>query len=132
MNKEEIIIEHKIIDLLRKDNVNKNTFHFRFYFGGSSKRFLTLYTYNPRTQTKMTYHTAEGPTSVECLKLMLDYVKGNVKKTEYSWTVIWEGPNKEHHVSYFRGVTESDVKIKCSSADNNVKKIISIVKMPIS
>ena len=131
MNNEKIIIEHKIIDLLRKDNVNNNTFHFQ-EDGAISKRFLTLYTYNPRTQTKMTYHTTEGHTSVECLKLMLDYVKGNVKKTEYSWTVIWEGPNKEHHVSYFRGVTVADVKIKCSSADNNVKKIISIVKMPIS
>ena len=74
----------------------------------------------------------DGKTSVDCLNLMLEYVKGNVKKTEYSWTVIWEGPNKEHHVSYFRGTTESDVKIKCTIDDSNVKKIISITKMPIS
>tara|TARA_R110002020_G_scaffold113236_3_gene260299 strand:- start:2336 stop:2734 length:399 start_codon:yes stop_codon:yes gene_type:complete len=132
MNKEEIIIEHKIIDLLRKDNVNKNTFHFRFYFGGSSENNLVLYTYRPRTETMMIYHKVHGKTKIDCLNQMFEYVKGNVKKMEYSWTVIWEGPNKEHNVSYFRGITESDIKVKCTVSDNNVKKIISITKMPIS
>jgi hypothetical protein len=131
MSKEEIIIEHKIIDLLRKDNVNKNTFHFQEH-GVIGKRFLDLYTYNPRTETLMFYHGVDGINKIDCLEKMLEYIKGNVKKMEYSWTVIWEGSSKEHHVSYFRGITESEVKLKCTSCDNNVKKIISITKMPIS
>ena len=131
MNKEEIVIEHKIINLLEKDNVNKNSFHFRFYFT-AGEIDLVLYTYRVRTDTIMIYHRTHGESKTDCLNQMFDYVKGNVKKMEYSWTVIWEGPSKEHNVSYFRGITESDIKVKFNASDDSIKKIISITKMPIS
>ena len=63
---------------------------------------LRLITVNPRHNQSFLFHTTEGLTRVEALKVMLDYVK-NYKEAESSFTIQWsiKGENLLH-TSYFR------------------------------
>lgn len=63
---------------------------------------LRLITANPRHNQSFLFHSTEGSTRVEALRLMLEYVK-KYKEAESSYTIQWslKGEN-QLQTSYFR------------------------------
>jgi hypothetical protein len=74
-----------------------------FHFDEEPNRVvLRLITANPRHNQSFLFHTTEGTSKVEALRLMLDYVK-SYKEAESSYTIQWslKGEN-QLQTSYFR------------------------------
>jgi hypothetical protein len=74
-----------------------------FHFDEEPNRVvLRLITANPRHNQSFLFHSTEGTSKVEALRLMLDYVK-SYKEAESSYTIQWslKGEN-QLQTSYFR------------------------------
>src|SRR5262245_54061126 len=80
--------------------MGQNSLVFHFY-EEPQRVILRLITANPRHNQSFLFHTTEGSTKVEALRLMLDYVR-KYKEAESSYTIQWsiKGEN-QLQTSYF-------------------------------
>jgi hypothetical protein len=124
--------ETKIIQAVRKDNVNGNTVHFhwdRASFGGNY--VLRVVTHNIKTNQNFLMKQVDAPTEHECLLAMVKYVEESFKD-ENSYTIIWsDGAGGEPVESYFRGVDDDEVTTKFIH-DNTRGVIIDIILNPLT
>jgi hypothetical protein len=100
---------------------------------GARNVMLRLITANPRHNQSFLFHTVEGSSKVEALKIMLEYVK-NYKEAESSYTIQWsiKGENALH-TSYFRAKNILGALDKLYfERDPNSITVFSVMLNPIS
>ena len=121
-----IQFETRVIQALRKDNVNGNTIHFywdRAPFG--SNYILRVVTHNIKTNQNFLMKQVDAPSKAECWDAMIKYIDTDCKNEE-SYIVTWsDGKGGEHHESHFRGKDDMDVTNKFIH-DNTYGIIIDI------
>jgi hypothetical protein len=125
--------ESKIIDVVRKDNHRNNTIHFvwdRTPFEPNDF-VLQVVTRNVQNGQLFLLKQVEAPTHTECLKQMLDYVKGTFKE-DSNWTVFWVDVEGHPHMSYFRGKDQDEVRAKFDYDKNGEVEIVDIRLNPIA
>ncbi|MFZ4786011.1 MAG: hypothetical protein ACOYLH_11075 [Flavobacteriales bacterium] len=100
---------------------------------GTQNVMLRLITANPRHNQSFLFHTVEGSSKIEALKMMLEYVK-NYKEAESSYTIQWsiKGENALH-TSYFRAKNILGALDKLYfERDPNSITVFSVMLNPIS
>ena len=100
---------------------------------GARNVMLRLIAANPRHNQSFLFHTVEGSSKVEALKIMLEYVK-NYKEAESSYTIQWsiKGENALH-TSYFRAKNILGALDKLYfERDPNSITVFSVMLNPIS
>lgn len=112
--------------------LGQNSLIFNFEERGRST-MLRLITANPRHNQSFLFHTCEASSSVEALKLMLEYVK-NYKDAESSYTIQWSMKNENLlHTSYFRAKNVIGALDKLYyDRDPNSITVFSVILNPIS
>jgi hypothetical protein len=109
-----------------------NSLVFQFEEHGRAT-MLRLITVNPRHNQSFLFHTCEGSSQVEALRLMLEYVK-SYKEEESSFTIQWtvKGDNNLH-TSYFRAKNILSALDKLYfDRDPNSITVFSVMMNPIS
>ncbi|MFY8138421.1 MAG: hypothetical protein ACOVMR_09945 [Flavobacteriales bacterium] len=105
-----------------------------FNFEDQGRNFLLrLITANPRHNQSFLFHSCEGASQIEALKVMLEYVK-NYKEAESSYTIQWsiKGENSLH-TSYFRAKNILGALDKLYfERDPNSITVFSVMLNPIS
>lgn len=94
---------------------------------------LHLITANPKHNQSFLFHTCEGSSRVETLRMMLEYVK-NYKEADSSYTIQWsiKGENALH-TSYFRAKNILGALDKLYyDRDPNSITVFSVMLNPIS
>lgn len=94
---------------------------------------LHLITANPRHNQSFLFHTCEGTSKIETLRMMLEYVK-NYKEADSSYTIQWsiKGENALH-TSYFRAKNILGALDKLYyDRDPNSITVFSVMLNPIS
>jgi hypothetical protein len=110
--KERIRLESQLQRLLHQDNGVTAHFDYRIQMNSAKNTVeLHLLTFNPVHDDYMLLHKTKGPSAIDCLQEMHDYIRqqknlGKEKSFTISWSKSGEG---EKHQSYFRGKNEEEV-----------------------
>ncbi|MFM7814925.1 MAG: hypothetical protein ACKO66_10450 [Flavobacteriales bacterium] len=94
---------------------------------------LRLLTVNARHSQTFLFHTTEGETELECMRIMHDYVRG-FKEEESSFTIQWTLRGESVlHTSYFRSKNILGALDKLYyDRDPNSIIVFSVMMNPIS
>jgi hypothetical protein len=112
---EHILLQHEITEILRNDNGVSAHFDYHVNLLSSDETVkLNLLTFNPRHSEYMLLHTTTGSSSIDCLKKMMDYLRGSHSaKTKYSFTVKWRKKGEEAFIhSYFMASDNQEAEQK--------------------
>lgn len=112
--------------------LGQNSLIFNFEESSALVR-LHLITANPRHNQSFLFHTCEGTSKIETLRMMLEYVK-NYKEADSSYTIQWsiKGENALH-TSYFRAKNILGALDKLYyDRDPNSITVFSVMLNPIS
>jgi hypothetical protein len=109
---------------------NSLIFQFEEAPGGVLLRLITI---NPMHNQSFLFHTCNGETRTDVLKLMLDYVK-SYKEAESSFTIQWNLKGESQlHTSYFRAKNILGALDKLYfDRDPNSITVFSVMMNPIS
>lgn len=112
--------------------LGQNSLIFQFEDRGRTT-LLRLITASPRHNQSFLFHTSEGSSSIEALRLMLEYVK-NYKEAESSYTIQWSMKEENVlHTSYFRAKNVIGALDKLYyDRDPNSITVFSVILNPIS
>ncbi|MCB9245456.1 MAG: hypothetical protein H6606_03415 [Flavobacteriales bacterium] len=133
---EQIRLQHKIAEVLRKDN--GVTCHFDYHVNLMSSEEtvkLNLLTYNERHDEYMLFHTTKGNSSIDCLTRMWDYIHlSHPKSREDSYTVSWrKHEDQDIRTSYFRATSSEDAIRKFFHEKSEEDyKVLSVVLNPVA
>lgn len=132
---EQIRLQHKISELLWKDNGVSSHFDFHVNMVSDDETIkLNLLTYNPKHDEYMLLHSVSGSSSVNCLKSMFDYLKTKrASQEKYTFTFRWKKIGEdEEHISYFRASDKEEASIKFLHEKNPNNYEFSVEMSPVS
>ena len=101
---EQLRLQHKIFNLLQKDNGVSSHFDYHVNLMSDENTIkLNLLTYNERHNEYMLFQTVYGKSSLDCLKKMLAYIKAErVESDKNSYTIKWQKKGEDQwYNSYF-------------------------------
>jgi len=107
--------------------------HFEYLSDVDGQVILKVVTYNRIHQTAFLLTEVTAANRQQALEDALKYVKSTMLQ-ENNYMVIWTDDHNDRHTSYFRGVSEIDVrnKIFCTTFDAPQVKIEKVVLRPMS
>lgn len=133
---EQIRLQHKISEVLRKDNGVSCHFDYHVNLMSSEETVkLNLLTYNERHDEYMLFHTTKGNSSLDCLTKMWAYIHASHPQTrEDSYTVSWrKSGDSGIRTSYFRAVSSEDASRKFfHEKSDELYEVVSVVQNPVS
>ena len=125
-----ILLESKIIQIIRKDNVKGNTVHFLWDRQPETPAdyILEVVTHNVDSGKNFLLKSVNASTHTECLKSMLQYLEEDSKQDQ-TWNVFWRDEKGTKHLSYFNGKDEEEVRQKFFYEDDGRSEIEEIIKI---